>query len=42
MPILHLIDGSGKNCMVDSPVCGANPQYVPQYDNYVPYVCVQT
>lgn len=42
MPILHLIDGSGKNCMVDSPVCGANPQYVPQYDNYAPYVCVQT
>lgn len=31
MPILHLIDGSGKNCMVDEPVCGT-VQY--QYQDY--------
>ena len=30
MPILHLIDGSGKSCVVDSPVCGDAPQYVAQ------------
>lgn len=30
MPILHLIDGSGKDCMVNSPVCGDVPQYVVQ------------
>lgn len=30
MPILHLIDGSGKDCMVNDPVCGDAPQYVEQ------------
>jgi len=30
MPIIHLIDGSGKDCVVDSPVCGDAPQYVAQ------------
>lgn len=30
LPILHLIDGSGKDCVVDSPVCGDAPQYVAQ------------
>lgn len=29
-PILHLVDGSGHNCMVDSPICGAESQYVAQ------------
>jgi len=29
-PILHLIDGSGKDCMVNQPVCGDPPQYVSQ------------
>lgn len=27
MPILHLIDGSGASCVVNSPVCGEAPQY---------------
>lgn len=36
MPILHLIDGSGKDCLINSPVCGDAPQYVVQdYDNSV-------
>lgn len=30
MPILHLIDGAGAACVVDSPVCGEDPQYVEQ------------
>jgi hypothetical protein len=30
MPILHLIDGSGRACMVNDPVCGDAPQYVAQ------------
>lgn len=34
MPILHLIDGSGSACMVNTPVCGTAPQYVEQnYDD---------
>lgn len=41
MPILHLIDGSGKCCMVDSPVC-CDPQYVnqDQYD-FCPEECTE-
>lgn len=40
MPILHLIDGDGSSCIVDSPVCGSIPQYenLDQY-NYDPIVC---
>lgn len=30
IPILHLIDGAGKDCFVDSPVCGTPPQYLAQ------------
>ncbi len=30
MPILHLIDGSGKDCTINQPVCGTAPQYVTQ------------
>lgn len=30
MPILHLIDGSGASCVVNSPVCGDAPQYSEQ------------
>jgi hypothetical protein len=39
VPILHLVDGSGKDSTVDSPVCGSAPapQY-PQYGNN-PLVC---
>lgn len=33
MPILHKLDGSGKACATDSPVCGDPPQYVAQ--NYL-------
>lgn len=38
-PILHLIDGSGKDCFVDSPVCGDAPQYVVQNYSDDPLVC---
>lgn len=35
MPILHLIDGVGEDCVVDQPVCGDAPQYSEQnYDGY--------
>lgn len=30
MPILHLIDGRGADCLVDAPVCGDAPAYVEQ------------
>lgn len=30
MPIIHLIDGSGADCVVDSPVCGDPPVYTAQ------------
>lgn len=39
MPILHLIDGSGKDCTVDAPVCGDAPQYVDQDYSDDPTVC---
>lgn len=35
MPILHLIDGMGAACVVDSPVCGDAPEYATQdYNGY--------
>lgn len=39
MPILHLIDGSGAACVVNSPVCGTAPQYVAQDYNGNPSLC---
>lgn len=39
MPILHLIDGSGRDCVVDSPVCGDSPQYVEQSYTSDPEMC---
>lgn len=38
-PILHLIDGSGKDCFTDSPVCGAAPQYTAQDYSDDPVEC---
>lgn len=40
MPILHLIDGSGKDCAIDDPVCGESPQYVEQQFSDDPSQCV--
>jgi hypothetical protein len=42
MPILHLIDGSGRACTVDQPVCGDVPQYAAQYYTSNPEMCVET
>lgn len=39
MPILHLIDGSGKDCVVNQPVCGSVPQYSAQDYNSNPDMC---
>lgn len=39
MPILHLIDGSGKDCTTDSPVCGTAPQYTAQVYSDDPSLC---
>lgn len=39
MPIIHLIDGSGKSEMVNQPVCGDAPQYVAQDYSNNPVVC---
>ena len=39
MPILHLVDGSGKDGTVDEPVCGTAPQYVAQTYSDNPQVC---
>lgn len=39
MPILHLIDGSGKDCVVNQPVCGDAPQYVIQSYDGSPDMC---
>lgn len=38
-PILHLLDGSGKDCATDNPVCGSAPQYVAQNYSNDPTVC---
>lgn len=39
MPILHLVDGSGKDCFVDQPVCGNPPQYVANDYSDDPPIC---
>lgn len=39
MPILHLIDGSGKDCTINDPVCGDSPQYVVQDYTDNPIMC---
>jgi hypothetical protein len=39
MPILHLVDGSGKDSTVNDPVCGDAPQYVAQDYSDDPIVC---
>ena len=39
MPILHLVDGSGSNSTVDSPVCGTQPAYAAQTYSDDPVVC---
>ena len=39
MPILHLVDGSGKDSTVNQPVCGEAPQYVAQDYSNAPIVC---
>lgn len=38
-PILHLVDGSGKDCAVDDPVCGEAPQYSSQVYTDDPVTC---
>ena len=39
IPIFHLIDGAGKACNVDVPVCGAEPQYMQYSTSDNPPVC---
>lgn len=40
MPILHLIDGRGADCLVNAPVCGTAPAYVEQdYEGYSTGFC---
>jgi hypothetical protein len=39
MPILHQIDGSGKDSTVNDRVCGDAPQYVEQDYSNAPTVC---
>lgn len=41
LPILHLIDGAGKACTVDVPICGPEPQYYPYSTSDNPPVCLQ-
>lgn len=41
MPILHLVDGSGKDSTVNDPVCGDAPQYLAQDYSNAPDVCVE-
>jgi hypothetical protein len=40
MPIIHLVNGSGKDITVNSPVCGTAPQYTPQDYSDDPLVCI--
>lgn len=40
-PILHLLDGSGSDGMVNDPVCGEAPQYTAQSYNNDPPVCAE-
>jgi len=39
VPVLHLIDGAGKACMVNTPICGSAPAYVAQDTSDAPPVC---
>lgn len=39
MPILHLIDGRGVDCVVNDPVCGTGPTYAYQDYSSVPDLC---
>lgn len=39
IPMLHLIDGAGKDCAVNSAVCGTAPQYVAQDTDSSPIEC---
>jgi hypothetical protein len=39
MPILHLVDGSGKDSIAIDPVCGTAPQYVAQNYSSAPTEC---
>jgi len=39
LPILHLIDGAGKACMVDNPICGNEPQYYQYQTGDNPPIC---
>lgn len=41
MPILHLVTGSGKDNMVNDPVCGDAPAYVAQNYSDDPTVCTE-
>ncbi len=38
-PILHLVDGSGKDSVVDDAICGTAPQYTAQVYSNTPLVC---
>lgn len=38
-PVIHLVDGSGKDSTVNSPVCGEAPAYAPQNTSNNPVVC---
>lgn len=40
MGIIHLVNGSGKDITVDSPVCGTAPAYTPQDYSDSPLVCI--
>lgn len=40
MPILHLLDGSGRDCAVNLPVCGTESAYVAQNYSNDPVVCL--
>lgn len=39
IPILHLVDGSGRDSIVDSAVCGSAPSYTAQIYSSDPIVC---
>ncbi len=39
LPILHLLDGAGKACTVDVPICGTAPQYYQYSTSDNPPIC---
>lgn len=39
VPVLHLIDGAGKACMVNTPICGTAPAYVANDTSDNPPTC---